>query len=121
MKASHPENDCQEKETFGDSEKDTLWQTRELFTEERERERVGFAGSCITDVLRSRGPDTGSNVVLRDVSASLPALLHRHISPSLKYVPAEFRSDAKIKRDREECNYDRLSRKMRLFEDLGSH
>lgn len=85
------------------------------------RERVGLAGPCITDVLRSCGPDAGSNVVLRDVSASLPGLLHRHIAPSLKYAPAEFRSDAKIKRDREECNYDRLSRKMRLFEDLCSH
>lgn len=77
--------------------------------------------SCVTDVLRSCGPDTGSNVALSDVSASLPGLLHHHISASLKYAPAEFRSDAKIKRDREECNYDGLSRKMRLFEDLCSH
>lgn len=38
MKASRPESDCQEKETFGDSEKDTLWQTRELFMKEGERE-----------------------------------------------------------------------------------
>lgn len=87
----------------------------------RERERVGLARSCITDVLRSCGPDIGSNVVLRDVSASLPGLLRRHLSPSLKYEPAELCPDAKIKRDREECNYDILSRKTRLFEDLCSH
>lgn len=77
MKASHPENDCQERKHL-EIVKKTHWG--------RERERVGLACSCITDVLRSRGPDIGSNVVLRDVSASLPGLL-----PAISLLPSNMR------------------------------
>lgn len=59
---------------------------------------------------------------------SLPGLITPpYLSLRLKYAPAKTRSDAKIKKkkkregDREECNYDELSRKKCLFAEPCGH
>lgn len=115
MKTGRPQNDC---------EKWKCIQTVKKTHGERERVKKEFllVCCCITDVLRSCGLHILSHVVVRDVSPSLPGLLHCHISLSLKYAPVKAHYDAKIKkRDRKECNYADLSRKKRLFEEPYSH
>lgn len=99
------ENDCEKRKHLQTVKKkrrneDTQTDKDADYEREREKKRFLMVCCCITDVLRSCGLRVLSHVAVRDVSLSLPGLLHCHISLSLSFKCAPC-YDAKSKKGQE--------------------